>query len=84
VRKSESGSPSPSSDRRISRGRLSGLIPFRHRAETALLGVLSHYPDAEHDVAWLLDQLAENEKAGILPSPGPLVLSVGERVLLAC
>ncbi|HEV2356653.1 MAG TPA: hypothetical protein VGZ23_03460 [bacterium] len=24
-------------------------------------GYLSHYPDAEHDVAWLLDQLAERD-----------------------
>ncbi|HEV2356123.1 MAG TPA: hypothetical protein VGZ23_00675 [bacterium] len=34
-------------------------MPPRHRAETALLGYLSHHPDAEHDVAWLLEQLAE-------------------------
>ena len=24
-------------------------------------GYLSHYPDAEHDVAWLLEQLAERD-----------------------
>jgi hypothetical protein len=24
-------------------------------------GYLSHYPDAEHDVAWLLEQLAEQK-----------------------
>ena len=24
-------------------------------------GYLSHYPDAEHDVAWLLDKLADRD-----------------------
>jgi hypothetical protein len=27
----------------------------------ALLGYLSHYPDAERDVTWLLDRLAERD-----------------------
>ena len=31
-----------------------------------LLGYLSHYPDAERDLAWLLDRVAESEVAATL------------------
>jgi hypothetical protein len=32
-------------------------------------GYLAHYPDAEHDVAWLLDQLAERDACIVTVTP---------------